>query len=180
MLVRFCATACIAAALFATPSYPMREAAAAAVVCQQSLLTRLAFAEMGGIITNNVVKGRTIVGAASTYNPYRRGYREGGKETASGEQYDPTAWTAAIQTNLRDEFRGVRYGKDYQNSFALVESADKKAIIKINDVGPLTPGRIIDLNEQTMRYFDPTFTLGVVQSVKVTPLFGNDWSTGPI
>lgn len=28
----------------------------------------------------------TIVGAASTYNPFRSGYREGGVETASGER----------------------------------------------------------------------------------------------
>ena len=30
-------------------------------------------------------------------------------------------------------------------------------IIRINDVGPLLPGRIIDLNERAMRYFDPSY-----------------------
>ena len=34
----------------------------------------------------------------------------------------------------------------------------------------------MDLNEQTMQYFDPTIDfLGVVESVKVTPLPGDDW-----
>src|ERR1700747_1247951 len=52
----------------------------------------------------------TIVGAASMYNPFRPGYREGGVETASGEPYNPFAWTAAIQTDLREKFGGVRRG----------------------------------------------------------------------
>jgi hypothetical protein len=51
-----------------------------------------------------------------------------------------------------------------------------KAIIK----RPLAPGCIIDLNEQTMRYFNPTLKRGVVPRVKVTPLRGGDWPTGPI
>lgn len=121
-----------------------------------------------------------IMGAASTYNPYRPGNQSGGTETASGEPYDPTAWTAAIRTDLREKFRGVRYGKEYRPAYALVASADKQAIIKINDVGPLQPGRVIDFNEQTMRYFDPTLELGLVYPVTITPLFGNDWSLGPI
>jgi hypothetical protein len=33
---------------------------------------------------------------------------------ASISGYDPAAWTAAIQTNLRDRFGGVRYGKNYR------------------------------------------------------------------
>lgn len=121
-----------------------------------------------------------VVGAASMYNPYRPGYRSGGPETASGERYDPAAWTAAIQTGLRAKFRGVRYGKHYRPAYALVESADKQAIIKINDVGPLKPGRVIDFNEQTMRHFDPTLTRGVVRNVKVTPLAGDDCTPGPV
>ena len=80
----------------------------------------------------------------------------GQAETASGELYDPTTWTAAIQIDLRERFGGVRFGKDYRPAYALVAYADKQAIIKINDVGPLEPGRVIDLSEQAMRYFDPT------------------------
>ena len=122
--------------------------------------------------------GNTVVGAASMYNPFRPGYREGGTSTATGERYNPSAWAAAIQTALRERFGGVHHGS--RASYALVEGTNKKAIVKINDVGPLTPGRIIDLNEQTMRYFDPSLRLGVIQNVKVTPLPGDDWTPGPV
>jgi len=124
------------------------------------------------------VSGAAIIGAASMYNPYRPGYLEGGVNTASGERYDSSAWAAAIKTNLRKEFGGVRYGA--RPKYALVEGAGKKAIIKINDVGPLTPGRIIDFNERTMRYFDPGLRRGVIDGVKVTPLSGDDWTPGPV
>lgn len=77
-------------------------------------------------------------------------------------------------------FGGVRFGKDYRPAYALVACADKQAIIKINDVGPLEPGRVIDLSEQSMRYFDPTLELGLVPLIKVTPLLGDDWPPGPI
>lgn len=122
----------------------------------------------------------TVVGAASMYNPYRAGYRSGGKETASGEPYDPAAWTAAIQLDLRDQFGGVRYGKNYRPTYVLVECAGKHAIIKINDVGPLKPGRVIDLNEQSMRYCDPSLEVGVIPDVKITLLQGEDWTPGPV
>ena len=122
----------------------------------------------------------TIVGTASMYDPFRPGYDSGGIETASGELYNPIAWTAAIKTDLRETFGGVRYGKDYRPAYALVEAADKRAIIKINDVGPLKPGRVIDFNEQTMRYFDPSLQFGIVHSVKITPLLGDGWAPGPI
>lgn len=122
--------------------------------------------------------GTAIVGAASMYNPYRVGFREGGKNTASGERYDSSAWAAAIKTSLRMEFGGVRYGAT--PNYALIEGAGKKAIVKINDVGPLRPGRIIDFNERTMRYFDPGLRRGVIAGVRVTPLSGHDWIPGPI
>jgi rare lipoprotein A len=120
----------------------------------------------------------TIVGTASMYNPFQPGYREGGIETANGEHYDPSAWASAIRTDLRGAFGGVVYGA--KSSFALVESAGKKVIVKINDVGPLEPGRVIDFDKQTMRYFDPTLQRGLIPGVKVTPLPGNDWTPGPI
>jgi rare lipoprotein A len=119
-----------------------------------------------------------IFGAASMYNPFEPGYREGGLETASGERYDPSAWSAAIQTNLRGQFGGVRFGAKPQ--YALVEGDGKKVVVKINDVGPLVPGRVIDLNKQTMRYFDPSLQRGVIRDVKVTPLKGDKWALGPI
>ena len=125
----------------------------------------------------NEASGDAIVGAASTYNPFRPGSEEGGPETASGEQYDTSVWAAAIKTSLRQKFGGVQYGA--RPKYAVVEAVGKKVIVKINDVGPLTPGRIIDLNERTMRYFDPSLQRGVIHSVTVRPLAGDYWIPGP-
>lgn len=124
--------------------------------------------------------GPAITGIASTYNPYRDGPTEGGMQTASGELYDPTNWTAAIQTDLRAQFGGVRYGRLYRPAYVLVECGDKQAIVKINDVGPLKPGRVIDLNERAMRYFDPFLRRGLLADVRVTLLPGEDWMPGPV
>jgi peptidoglycan lytic transglycosylase len=125
----------------------------------------------------NAASGDAIVGAASTYNPFRPGWREGGTNTASGERYDPSVWAAAIKTSLRGKFGGVQYGA--RPKYALVEAVGKKVIVKINDVGPLTPGRIIDLNERAMRHFDPNLQLGVIYGVRVRPLAGDYWIPGP-
>ena len=122
--------------------------------------------------------GEAIVGAASTYNPFKPGWREGGPQTASGERYDPSVWAAAIKTTLREKFGGVQFGA--KPKFALIEAVGKKVIVKINDVGPLTPGRIIDLNERTMRLFDPSLERGVLYGVIVKPLLGDSWVTGPV
>jgi rare lipoprotein A len=122
----------------------------------------------------------TIVGTISTYNPYRDGKEEGGLRTASGELYDPSAWTAAIQTGLRNQFGGVRYGKLYQPVYALVAAGEKRLIVKVNDVGPLRTGRVLDLNERSMRYFDPFLAQGLIQEVRITVLPGEDWTPGPV
>jgi len=115
------------------------------------------------------------------YNPNDPNDRDSGdQETASGEKYDANDWTAAIRTELREQFGGVLFGKNYRPVFALVQTSDKQAIVRINDVGPLKPGRIIDLNERTMRYFDPTLRLGLIDDVRVTPLAGHDWVLGPV
>lgn len=137
--------------------------------------------ETRGDHSNDVVdaaSGEAIVGAASTYNPFKPGKEEGGPKTATGERYDPSAWTAAIKTSLRQKFGGVQFGT--RPKFALVEAVGKKVIVKINDVGPLRPGRIIDLNERTMRHFDPSMDLGVIPDVKVSPLAGDNWTPGPV
>jgi rare lipoprotein A len=126
------------------------------------------------------LKRATVVGVASTYNPYRDGNGSDEKQTSSGEPYDPAAWTAAIHIDLREQFGGVRYGKNYRRTFALVESREKYVIVKINDVGPLEPGRVIDLNERSMRYFDPSLQVGLISNVKITLLPGEDWKPGPI
>jgi len=158
MVVRLSAVICGAAIVF---------------VCSSGAMARTEASHAANQTTHDV----SIVGTASTYNPYRPGYREGGPETASGERYNPSAWTAAIQTGLREKFGGVHGGKA---RYALVEGVDKKVIVKINDVGPLEPGRIIDLNERTMRHFDPTLQRGLIPNVKVTPLRGDHWTPGPI
>ena len=113
--------------------------------------------------------GDPVEGTASTYNPADPGDRDaGGDSTASGEKYDPEGWSAAIRTDLRDRFG---FGKgSCRSTYALVETADKRLIVRINDVGPLRAGRVIDLNVRAMRYFDPTLELGLIKRVKVTPL----------
>ncbi|WP_456781066.1 RlpA-like double-psi beta-barrel domain-containing protein [Bradyrhizobium sp. USDA 3315] len=126
----------------------------------------------------NAACGDAIVGAASMYNPFKPGKEEGGPSTASGERYDHSVWAAAIKTSLRRKFGGVQFGA--RPKYALVEAVGKKVIVKINDVGPLRPGRIIDLNERTMRYFDPSLELGVLSGVKVSPLAGDYWIPGPV
>jgi peptidoglycan lytic transglycosylase len=128
-----------------------------------------------------VASGAPIVGIASTYNPIDPNDRDAGnEETASGERYDANGWTAAIRVDLRTKFGGVRFGKNYQPGFALVQSTDRQVIVRINDIGPLKRGRIIDLNERAMRYFDPTLELGLIDKVRVTPLAGQDWALGPV
>ena len=121
-----------------------------------------------------------IFGIASTYDPFAALNQPEGFETASGEFYDPDTWTAAIRTDLRDRFGGIRFGRNYRPTFALVECGDMKAIVRVNDVGPLAPGRIIDLSDRTMRYFDPDFHLGLLNNVVVTPLPGENWTAGPL
>ena len=148
------------------------------VACSSLAMARSEIRTVHAFAVDRAADGNTVVGAASMYNPFRPGYREGGTSTATGERYNPSAWAAAIKTALREKFRGVHHCS--RASYALVEGTNKKAIVKINDVGPLTPGRIIDLNEQTMRYFDPSLRLGVIQNVKVTPLPGDDWTPGPV
>ncbi|WP_027573194.1 septal ring lytic transglycosylase RlpA family protein [Bradyrhizobium sp. WSM1743] len=136
--------------------------------------------ETRGVHSNTVdaASGDAVVGAASMYNPFKPGKEEGGPRTASGERYDPAAWTAAIKTSLRRKFGGVQFGA--RPKYALVEAAGKKVIVKINDVGPLRPGRIIDFNERTMRHFDPSLERGVIKDVRVSPLSGDDWTLGPV
>jgi rare lipoprotein A len=146
----------------------------------RGLLKRVAIMGLPRIEGAAALAHATIIGKVSTYNPYRDGREEGGPETASGELYDPAAWTAAIKTDLRNRFGGVRYGKLYQPTFALVESGGKRLIVKINDVGPLRPGRVLDLNERSMRHFDPLLTRGLIDDARITLLPGEDWTPGPV
>jgi rare lipoprotein A len=146
----------------------------------RSVLKLVALMSLPRIQEDAALAQSAVVGTASTYNPYRDGNDTGGFQTASGEPYDPAAWTAAIQIDLRVQFGGVRYGRLYRPAYVLVESGNKRAIVKINDVGPLKPGRVIDLNERSMRYFDPFMRRGLLSGVKLTLLPGEDWTPGPV
>lgn len=143
------------------------------LVCTSAAMART---ELGDIATG--ARSAAIVGEASMYDPTRPGYKSGSGVTASGERYNPSAWTAAIQIKLRGKFGGVRGGT--KPKYALVDGAGKKVIVKINDVGPLEPGRVIDFNRQTMRYFDPSLQRGLINNVKVTPLPGDHYAPGPV
>jgi rare lipoprotein A len=113
-----------------------------------------------------------IIGTASFYDEPQR--------TASGEQYDPDAFTAAAQIELRQKFGGVRFGRLYQPAYALVEYAKKKLILRINDVGPLRPGRVIDLSRAAFAYFE-NLEKGLLPGFKVTPLpLGQAYEPGPV
>jgi rare lipoprotein A len=125
-------------------------------------------------------RSSTISGMASMYNPNKPGDRSGGAETASGEPYEAEAWAAAIQLDLRRAFGGVRFGRSYRPAYALVTTGEKSAVVKINDVGPLLPGRVIDFTERAMRYFDVTLQRGVLAAVNVIPLTGENWRAGPL
>jgi peptidoglycan lytic transglycosylase len=149
-------------------------------VAYRAMLKLVALANLPRIEEDATLAQSAIIGTASSYNPYRHSDGSGGFQTASGEFYDPAAWTAAIQIDLRARAGGVRYGRFYQPTFVLVESGGKRAIVKINDVGPLKPGRVIDLNERAMRYFDPYLRRGLLPDVKLTLLPGADWTPGPI
>lgn len=126
-----------------------------------------------------------VQGAGSMYDPTAPGAGaiEGGPRTASGELYDPNAYSAAIQTQLRGKFGGVGYGRNYVEQWAdVTDPATGKTVrLKINDVGPLAPGRVIDLNRRAMSEFDPTMKRGVIPNLTVTPLEpGRRYTGGPV
>jgi peptidoglycan lytic transglycosylase len=146
----------------------------------RSMLKVAAFLGLPRIQSEAALNNSVILGTISTYNPYRDGIEEGSTQTASGELYDPSAWTAAVQIDLRDQFGGVHYGKLYQPTFALVENGERQVIVRINDVGRLKPGRVLDLNERSMRYFDPFLSRGLIENVRVTLLPGDGWTPGPV
>ena len=39
---------------------------------------------------------------------------------------------------------------------------------------------MLDLNERSMRHFDPFLTRGVIRDVRITLLPGQDWTPGPV
>jgi rare lipoprotein A len=114
----------------------------------------------------------TIIGIASFYDDPQ--------QTASGEPFDPEAFTAAAQLAIRDKFGGIRFGRLYQPAFAVAEYESKKLILKFNDVGPLRPGRKFDLSRAAMAYFGG-LEKGLLPDFKVTPLpLGKTYDPGPV
>src|SRR4029450_4998165 len=99
-------------------SYAGRKLASDFGYAYRDLVKRAAISGLQRIRDEAALTRVTIMGAVSTYNPFRGGKEEGGPQTSSGELYDPLAWTAAIKTELRNRFRG--YGRLYQPTFALV------------------------------------------------------------
>ena len=147
-------------------------AAAAAMVMAMIMtmvMTSSAFADSDSLVGP---APETIIGAASFYDDPG--------ETASGEQYDPKAFTAAAQLDIRDKFGGIKFGSLYRVVFAIAEYSGKKLILKFNDVGPLRPGRKFDLSRAAMEYFDG-IDKGVLPDVKVTVLpLGQAFRPGPV
>src|SRR5262245_47646792 len=132
MVLRVCAAICGAAILFVYSSSAMAKVGTVGKSVSRHDACATSHHKKRCIPARASV-GLTVVGSASMYDPFQPGYDEGGIQTASGELYDPIAWTAAIQTGLREIFGGVRHGKEYRPAYALVEVASKRAIIKIND-----------------------------------------------
>ena len=68
-----------------------------------------------------------------------------GRETASGERYDPKAMTAAHRTlPFGTRVRVERIGRNGRETGSSVE-------VRINDRGPFVKGRIIDLSDAAAR-----------------------------
>lgn len=122
-------------------------------------------------------------GDASTYNPQCE------KESwalATGGRYNPNAWEAALQLDLAKQhrcgYRGICYA-------AVSEPNGRALIVKINDNGPLHSGsfgklgRVIDLNEASMRYLSYQKMgncSGLLKNVKVCLLKGTQFALGPV
>lgn len=115
----------------------------------------------------------TIIGIASFYDDPQK--------TASGEQYDPSAFTAAAQLEIRGRFGGIQFGRLYRPAYGLGEYGGKKIIVRFNDVGPLRPGRKFDLSRAAMSYFDGSLVKGLLPDFKMTPLpLGRSYPEGPV
>jgi hypothetical protein len=79
MVVRLGGAICVAAITFACPSYSV-----SSIGIEKEITPR------------PVASGPGIVGVPSSYNPYRKDCRSGDIEMASGERFDPSAWSAPI------------------------------------------------------------------------------------
>lgn len=83
-----------------------------------------------------------------------------GKETASGEEYDMNDMTAAHRELPLGSFVRVTNLKNH-----------KVVIVRINDRGPVTPGRIIDLSYNAAKRLE--FSGKGIQKVRLDVLNGD-------
>lgn len=105
-----------------------------------------------------------VTGKASYYGP---GFY--GNTTSQGDpNFTSQGYTAAIRIDLRNQFGAGTYGK---SGLARVTnlSNGKSIIVKVNDVGPLAPGRVVDLSEKSFKALSSrgTLTEGLLNNVKV-------------
>ena len=73
-------------------------------------------------------------GVASWYGP-----KFAGKRTASGETFDPSEYTAAHRT--------LPFGSQVR----VTNETGKSVVVRINDRGPFTGGRVIDVSQAAAR-----------------------------
>src|SRR4051812_11274792 len=117
--------------------------------------------EIGGKTYTPVTDGRALIekGLASWY-----GKKFHGRRTASGEAYNMYAMTAAHKTLPIPSYARVRNPAN-----------GKEVIVRVNDRGPFSPGRVIDLS------YTAALKLGVlngVAPVEVTRITDDDIRTG--
>ncbi len=122
-----------------------------------------------------------LQGDASTYNPtLGGGWKEGGLGVATGGNYNPDAWEAALQLDLAKEY-GCGYGSGKVCDAVVSTPSGRSAVVRINDNGPLCsdPGahckrpRVIDLNEKSMQYLSNGAAgnqSGIIENVTVVLL----------
>ncbi|WP_202389599.1 septal ring lytic transglycosylase RlpA family protein [Croceibacterium soli] len=73
-------------------------------------------------------------GVASWYGP-----KFAGRRTASGETFDPTEYTAAHRT--------LPFG----STVRVTSDSGRSVVVRINDRGPFSPGRVIDVSQAAAR-----------------------------
>ena len=99
----------------------------------QTTLTRASARSEGAPAAPRLTgRGHVLAGAASYYWQ--------GQMTASGERFDKTAMTAAHRT--------LPFGTRVKVTRA---DTGKSVVVRINDRGPFTKGRIIDLSEKAAK-----------------------------
>lgn len=141
-------------------------------------------------------------GVATTYNPFKKGWKTGGGPLAVGGIYNPDDWAAALQLSLAQK-HSCGYGRG-RICHAVVEGNGKSMVVKINDNGPMCAdaataarapdcrdssgrvnpiARVIDLNEKAMRYMTDGRAggnSGIIRNVTVTLLCNFNSHLGPL